>query len=125
MDKLTELISAGPDPRYTMKSLVLERYADIADARRLMRTWPDIAEALGLPKKRGKDLAGCFARVDRGIRAGKLMTGRTAQSRKSVEQRPVVASTQPLSQTRGLPPGASQSASDVEALRAKGVKVHS
>jgi hypothetical protein len=80
-----------------MKALVLERHADISDARRLMRTWSDIADALGLSRARSKDLAGCFARVEKGIRAGKLMTGRVVQARKTVE-RPA-----PVSGKRSLP----------------------
>ena len=71
MDKLTELIRSGPDPRYTIKALILSRYEDILKARQLMRTWPDIAEALGLPG-RGKDVSGCFLRVGKGIKKGGL-----------------------------------------------------
>ena len=71
MDKLTELIRSGPDPRYTIKALILSRYEDILKARQLMRTWPDIAEALGLPG-RGKDVSGCFLRVGKGIKKGAL-----------------------------------------------------
>ncbi|MBE7563862.1 hypothetical protein H7F10_13075 [Acidithiobacillus sp. HP-6] len=72
MDKLTELIADGPDKRYTMKSVVLSRYEDINTARKLMRTWNDIADALGFTG-RGKDVAGCYARVSMGIKKGKLM----------------------------------------------------
>lgn len=72
MDRLEALIREGPDARYTMKSIVLSRYADIAEARGLMRTWADISEALGFGKARGKDLAGCFRRVDAGVRNGTL-----------------------------------------------------
>ena len=71
MDKLDELIRSGPDPRYSMKSVVLGRYEDILKARQLMRAWMDIAAALGF-EGRGKDLAGCFSRVDKGIKSGKL-----------------------------------------------------
>lgn len=71
MDKLTELIRSGPDPRYTLKAVVLGRYDDILKARQLMRTWSDIAEALGLPG-RGKDVSGCFLRVEKGIKKGVL-----------------------------------------------------
>jgi hypothetical protein len=72
MDKLAALISDGPDKRYTMKAVVLARYGDITAARALMRTWGDIADALGFGKERGKDLAGCFSRVDACIKKGKL-----------------------------------------------------
>lgn len=72
MDKLAALISDGPDKRYTMKAVVLARHGDITAARGLMRTWGDIADALGFGKERGKDLAGCFSRVDAGIKKGTL-----------------------------------------------------
>ncbi len=72
MDKLTELIADGPDKRYTMKSVVLSRYEDINTARKLMRTWYDIADAIGFTG-RGKDVAGCYSRVSMGIKKGKLM----------------------------------------------------
>lgn len=72
MDKLLELISEGPNPRYTMKSVVLERYHDILKARQLMRTWADIAEALGIARTRWKDLSMTYRRVDIGVKAGKL-----------------------------------------------------
>ena len=71
MDRLNELIRLGPDPRYTMKSVVLGRHEDILKARQLMRTWSDIAAALAF-EGRGKDLSGCFSRVDKGIKSGKL-----------------------------------------------------
>ncbi|MEB8486757.1 MULTISPECIES: hypothetical protein [Acidithiobacillus] len=71
-DKLVDLIREGPDMRYAMKSVVLARYADIATARSLLRTWADIADALGFGKSRGKDLAGCFTRVAAGVKKGRL-----------------------------------------------------
>lgn len=71
MDRLTELIKDGPDKRYRMKSVILDRYEDIDAARKLMRTWHDIADALGFAG-RGKDVAGCFTRVAAGIKKGKL-----------------------------------------------------
>lgn len=82
MDKLQELIASGPDPRYTMKSLVLERYPDIVRARMLMRTWASITVALGFDEKRWKDLAMTFRRVDAGVKAGKLTPGRAPVSRR-------------------------------------------
>lgn len=75
MDKLLELISEGPNPRYTMKSVVLSRYSDILKARQLMRTWADIADALGLSRAQWKDLAMAFRRVEVGIKNGKLLAG--------------------------------------------------
>lgn len=77
VSKLQELIASGPNPRYTMKSLVLEHHHEILQARQLMRTWADITEALGLDKKRWKDLSMCFRRVDAGVKAGKLMPSKT------------------------------------------------
>jgi|AOMP01.1.fsa_nt_gi hypothetical protein len=79
MDKLDELIRSGPDPRYSMKSVVLGRYEDILKARQLMRAWMDIAAALGF-EGRGKDLAGCFSRVDKGIKSGKLKVPVTSKA---------------------------------------------
>lgn len=79
MDKLLELIASGPNPRYTMKSLVLERYHDILQARKLMRTWADITVALGLDRARWKDFSMAFRRVDAGVKAGKLTPGKAAE----------------------------------------------
>ena len=78
MDRLTALIGEGPDRRYTMKAVVLSRYEDIVSARALMRTWRDIGDALGF-EGRGKDVAGCFARVDAAIKCGKLKQPQKAQ----------------------------------------------
>lgn len=72
-DLLTDLIRAGPNPRYTLKVLVLERFDDITTARQLMRTWPDIAEALGYPRQSWKTLAAAYRRVDAGLKAGRLV----------------------------------------------------
>ena len=80
MDKLLELIASGPNPKYTMKSLVLERYHDILQARRLMRTWADISEALGIGRARWKDVSMSFRRVDAGVKAGKLMPGKPGKT---------------------------------------------
>lgn len=89
MDKLTELIRSGPDPRYTLKAVVLGRYDDILKARQLMRTWSDIAEALGFGG-RGKDVSGCFLRVDKGIKKGMLKVPSHAQAQAHAQvQRPV------------------------------------
>lgn len=72
-DLLTDLIRAGPNPRYTLKALVLERFDDITTARQLMRTWPDIAEALGYPRQSWKTLAAAYRRVAAGLKAGRLV----------------------------------------------------
>ncbi|MDA8377242.1 MAG: hypothetical protein M0Z50_09320 [Planctomycetia bacterium] len=78
MDRLTALIGEGPDRRYTMKAVVLSRYDDIVAARALMRTWRDIGDALGFDG-RGKDVAGCFSRVDAAIKKGTLKVPGKAQ----------------------------------------------
>jgi len=80
VDRLIELISEGPNPKYTMKSVVLDRYHDILKARQLMRTWADIAEALGIGRERWKDLSMSFRRVDIGVKAGKLLPGKPVAS---------------------------------------------
>ena len=77
-DKLTELVAEGISRKFMLKALVLERYADITAARQNLRTWAEIAEALGLPKSRGKDMSPCYIRVSKGIAAGKLKAGKSA-----------------------------------------------
>lgn len=95
MDKLTELINAGPDRRYTMKAALLNRYDDIVAARALMRTWNDIADALGFTG-RGKEMSGCFARVDAAVKKGTLKVPRRIrqaekrQDDRVVQREPVV-----------------------------------
>ena len=74
---------AGPDPRYTVKAIVLARHGDIARARQLMRTWPDIAEALGFDRSRWKQVSACFRRVDAAVKAGKLKPAGEQAQRKS------------------------------------------
>ncbi|MDA8376553.1 MAG: hypothetical protein M0Z50_05780 [Planctomycetia bacterium] len=95
MDKLLALIGEGPNPRYTMKSVVLERYQDILKARQLMRTWADITEALGIARTKWKDLAMAFRRVDAGVKAGKLLPGKVAAA--STMQRSVPRGAAPAS----------------------------
>ena len=71
---------AGPDPRYTVKAIVLARHGDIMRARQLMRTWPDITEALGFDRTQWKQVSACFRRVDAAVKAGKLKpSGEQAQ----------------------------------------------
>lgn len=101
MDKLTELINAGPDRRYTMKAVVLSRFDDIVAARGLMRTWADIASALGF-EGRGKDLSGCFLRVDAAIKKGKL---KVPNSNRRVAQNKDHSEVQRISQVRRPLPG--------------------
>lgn len=77
-DKLTELVAQGVSQKFALKALVLERYADITAARQNLRTWGEIAEALGLPKSRGKDMSPCYLRISKSIAAGKLKAGKPA-----------------------------------------------
>jgi hypothetical protein len=76
MDALDELIRAGPDERYTVKAIVLQRHGDIAAARQLMRTWPTITEALGFRREQWKQVSACFRRVDASVKAGKLKSAK-------------------------------------------------
>ncbi|WP_163097263.1 hypothetical protein GL267_007290 [Acidithiobacillus ferrianus] len=75
-DKLTELVKKGISKKYELKALVLERYADITAARQNLRTWGEIAEALGLQKSRGKDMSPCYLRISKSIASGKLKPGK-------------------------------------------------
>ena len=76
-DKLTDLVNQGISKKYELKALVLERFADITAARQNLRTWAEIAAALGLPKNRGKDMSPCYLRVSKGIAKGNLKPGKT------------------------------------------------
>ena len=65
----------GPDRRYRVKAEVLARFEDISAARALMRTWPDITEALGFERKQWKQVSACFGRVSKNVASGKLKLG--------------------------------------------------
>ena len=78
MDALEELINAGPEPSYRVKSVVLLRYQDILKARQLMRKWHDITVALGFEPGQWRHIAASFRRVDAGVKAGKLTPGKPA-----------------------------------------------
>ena len=69
--KLLALIAAGPDPTRGLQNLVLARFDDIRAARALLWGWREIAEALGMPG-RGKALSVAYARVRKGVEAGRL-----------------------------------------------------
>ncbi len=71
-DELQQLIEAGPSPKNDLQRRVMLRYTDILTARRLARTWQEIAAALGLPGDRHRALAAAFWRVRRGVEAGRL-----------------------------------------------------
>ena len=77
-DKLAAMIRAGPNARYTVKVLVLDRFTDITTARQLMYPWADIAEALGYPRQSWKTLSAAYKRVDAGLKAGRLVKPKPA-----------------------------------------------
>lgn len=93
VDKLKELIMKGPDRRYRVKAEVLARFDDISAARALMRTWPDITEALGFERGRWKQVSACFGRVSKNVasgklKIGKLMAGFSSGRNESAQQKP-------------------------------------
>lgn len=97
MDALEELINAGPEPGYRVKAVILQRYADILKARQLMRKWQDITVALGFEARQWRQIAGVFRRVDAGVKAGKLMPGKSAVTNTKVVQQNVTPSVTPSS----------------------------
>ena len=72
MDKLKELLTRGPDPTRGLRGLALSRYHDIAQARRQLWRWREIAESLDLLPTQGAALGEAFSRVARRIAEGKL-----------------------------------------------------
>jgi hypothetical protein len=72
VDKLQELVDAGPDPTRGLQHLVLARFHLISRARARLRKWPEIAEALDMPADRAKALAASFYRVAKKVKAGDL-----------------------------------------------------
>jgi hypothetical protein len=72
VDKLQELVDAGPDPTRGLQHLVLTRFHLISRARARLRKWPEIAEALDMPADRAKALAASFYRVAKKVEAGTL-----------------------------------------------------
>ena len=60
---IKELIDAGPSPRYRLRAIAVQYYREIEAARRLPRTWPEIATALGLPPERWPGLARAYRKV--------------------------------------------------------------
>ena len=62
---IKELIDAGPSPRYRLRAIAVQYYREIEAARRLPRTWPEIATALGLPPERWPGLARAYRKVGR------------------------------------------------------------
>lgn len=95
-DKLAEMIRAGPNARYTVKVLVLDRFTDITTARQLMHPWTDIAEALGYPRQSWKTLSAAYKRVDAGLKAGRLVKPKPAPA-------PAPAQARPVSRVGGVP----------------------
>ena len=72
MDKLKDLLARGPDPTRGLRGLALSRYHDIAQARRQLWRWREIAESLDLDPTQGAALGEAFSRVARRIAEGKL-----------------------------------------------------
>ena len=72
MDKLTELLAKGPDPARGLRGLVLGRYHEIAQAKRQLWHWGEIAEALGLLPAQGPAVGEAFRRIAKRIKAGQL-----------------------------------------------------
>ncbi len=70
-DDLTKLVEAGPNPAHELQHLVMTRFADITTARKMARTWQEIAATLGLAGRQ-KALAAAYWRVKRGVEAGRL-----------------------------------------------------
>ena len=63
MDELQKLIIQGPNRRYRVAALVLERQADIAEARRLLWDWRTITSALGLPAEDWRAVARAYGKA--------------------------------------------------------------
>ncbi len=70
-DDLTKLVEAGPNPAHELQHLVMTRFTDITTARKMARTWQEIAATLGLAGRQ-KALAAAYWRVKRGVEAGRL-----------------------------------------------------
>ena len=109
----------------------LAGYVDaIKEARAAGVTWGQLADLFGA---RDKTMAAAFRVAASGKYAAKEQRplpepappASTRQTQTRDNLAPVAGRPAESSRGRSLPPGASQSASDVEALRAKGVKVHS
>lgn len=60
---IKKLIGEGPNPRYQLRSIAIQDYQDIATARKLLRSWPEITEALGLPRDRWPGLARAWRKI--------------------------------------------------------------
>ncbi|QQD72311.1 hypothetical protein [Acidithiobacillus ferrivorans] len=79
--KLDDLVALGVNPsRHGWQSLLLENYEQITNARRLLWTWVDIADALAVPKDKSGDLGKAFRRINAGIRTGKVMVPKSGKS---------------------------------------------
>lgn len=79
--KLDDLVARGVNPsRHGWQSLLLENYQQIINARGLLWTWKDIAEALDIPEEKKGDLGKAFRRIDAGIRTGKVMVPKAGKT---------------------------------------------
>ncbi len=82
-DDLTKLVEAGPNPARELQHLVMTRFTDITTARKMARTWQEIAATLGLTGRQ-KALAAAYWRVKRGVEAGRLAVAAPMASRHQV-----------------------------------------
>ncbi|MHB1320810.1 MAG: hypothetical protein ACYCY0_04510 [Acidithiobacillus ferrivorans] len=79
--KLDDLVARGVNPsRHGWQSLLLENYKQIINARGLLWTWKDIAEALDIPQEKKGDLGKAFRRINAGIRTGKVMVPKAGKT---------------------------------------------
>jgi|AOMQ01.1.fsa_nt_gi hypothetical protein len=87
--KLDDLVARGVNPaRHGWQSLLLENYEQIMNARRLLWTWADIADALEVPKEKIGDLGKAFRRAEAGIRTGKVMVPKAGKPTANVGLHP-------------------------------------
>lgn len=133
MDKSLSDLAGKVNMGRGIKAVVLDNYAAITSARQHLWPWSEIAHSLQVdhPGRSGYTAANvskAYRRVHDLVKSGKLKpaSGKaTAQATTGRAGSPAKPGIPAPAVSRGLPPGASRSASDVEALRAKGVKVHS
>lgn len=86
--KLDDLVARGVNPsRQGWQSLLLENYQQILNARGLLWTWKDIAEALDIPEEKKGDLSKAFRRIDAGLKSGRFV-------------KPIGGTTKPVSSLR-------------------------
>lgn len=85
---IDELISSGINPRYSAQKICIDHYHAIVAARRLRRTWAEIAESLGLDpssscRSPSGALAAAWARTKKSLATGKLVIPPSASASRS------------------------------------------